>query len=202
VIFAYLDHIKRAALNPRWQTRRLACGASRDHGWPGYQVARRGLGLGNCTPHEVQDRGAAILFRARERLCAVPVTQVREIMRPLPITFLADMPRFVLGLSRIRDTATPVVDAGALLGLESPAATTRFLILRIADRSIALAVEAVTGMHRIVRESLQGLPPLLRDSNGDMVSSIATLDKEFLLVLHTARLIPESVQRALAPQEG
>jgi purine-binding chemotaxis protein CheW len=158
--------------------------------------------LSRGTPRDVQDWDAAILFRARERLCAVPVSQVREIMRPLPVTFLVDMPQFVLGLSRIRDAATPVVDAGALLGLENPAATTRFLILRIADRSIALAVEAVAGVHGILRESLQGLPPLLRDSGGDLVSSITTLDKEFLLVLQTARLLPESVWRALAPQES
>jgi purine-binding chemotaxis protein CheW len=141
---------------------------------------------------------SAIVFRAREQLCAVPVAQVRETMRPLPVTFLADMPGFVLGFSRIRDAATPVVDAGALLGMDSPAAATRFLILRIADRSIALAVEAVLGVHGVLRESLQGLPPLLRDSSGDLVSSIATLDKEFLLMLRTARLLPDSLQRAFA----
>lgn len=158
--------------------------------------------MDKVTSPGAQNMDSAILFRAREQLCAVPVSQVREIMRPLPVTFLADMPQFVLGFSRIRDVATPVVDAGGLLGLDSPAAATRLLILRIADRSIALAVEAVMGVHGILRQSLQDLPLLLRDSKGELVSSIASLDKEFLLVLHTARLLPESVQRALAPQEG
>jgi purine-binding chemotaxis protein CheW len=145
---------------------------------------------------DVQNADSAIVFRAREQLCAVPVAQVRETMRPLPVTFLADMPGFVLGFSRIRDEATPVVDAGALLGLDGPAAATRFLILRIADRSIALAVEAVLGTQAILQQSLQALPPLLRDSSGELVSSIATLDREFLLVLHTAKLLPEGALAA------
>jgi purine-binding chemotaxis protein CheW len=166
-----------------------------DHDVQRISIIERGLRVAD----DVQN-AEAVVFRARQQLCALPVAQVHETMRPLPVTFLADMPDFVLGFSRIRGAATPVVDIGALLGMDSPAATTRFLILRIADRSIALAVETVIGVHGILRESLQGLPPLLRDSGGDLVSSIATLDKEFLLVLRTARLIPESMQRAFAAE--
>jgi chemotaxis signal transduction protein len=48
-------------------------------------------------------------------MCAVPAERVPEIMRPLPIEPLSRMPCFVLGLSIIRRSPVPVIDARRLL---------------------------------------------------------------------------------------
>lgn len=65
-------------------------------------------------PYETAKRGA--LLRAQERLCAFPLESVIEVMRPLPIEPLPDVPAYVLGASLVRGLPTPIVDLGALLG--------------------------------------------------------------------------------------
>lgn len=112
-------------------------------------------------------------------------------MRPLPIESLAATPRHILGVSLIRGVSVPVVDAGALLA-PGPARTTRFLLLRVEDRRVALAVEAISGMRAISTLSLRELPPLLGDASRDIVDSIGSCDEKFLLVLKAARLLEDS----------
>jgi purine-binding chemotaxis protein CheW len=139
---------------------------------------------------------ACLLCRARERLCAVPLRHVLETMRPLPVDRLAGMPGFVLGLSMIRGQSTPVVDCGALLGEARRPEHGRFVTLRTGERITALAVEAVVGISELPLE-FHELPPLLRDASHEVIAAIGTLDAELLLVLSSARLVSDSVWRAL-----
>jgi purine-binding chemotaxis protein CheW len=124
-------------------------------------------------------------------LYALPVQNVIETMRPLPTEALAGVPPFVRGLSLIRGRPVPVVDLGALVSASEPANPTRFVTLRLGDRRVALAVESVLGI-RALPDALSGLPPLLADAAAEAVSAVGALDAELLLVLETARLVPDS----------
>ncbi|HVZ36331.1 MAG TPA: chemotaxis protein CheW, partial [Polyangiaceae bacterium] len=66
-----------------------------------------------------------LVCRVRARLCALPVTQVVETLRPLPAERLAGMPAFVTGVGMIRGEPVPIVDPGLLLGDETRAAPSR-----------------------------------------------------------------------------
>lgn len=91
----------------------------------------------------------------------------------------------------------PVVDvAWVLAGKESH--PTRFVTVNVGPRRVALAVDAVIGVRTIPTEALNELPPLLRDVNTDVIAAIGTLDAQLLVVLRSARLIPEPVWSALA----
>ena len=114
-------------------------------------------------------------------------------MRPLPVEPLAEMPIFVLGLAVIRGNPVAVVDTGALLGVTGEAQATRFVLLRLGERRVALAAEEVLGIREISPSVLHDLPPLLRDASAAIVSAIGTLDTELLLVLHAVRILPEAV---------
>jgi purine-binding chemotaxis protein CheW len=118
-------------------------------------------------------------------------------MRPLPIEPLAAMPGFILGLSIIRGTPTPVVDARRLVGADPTYAPTRFLTLKIEDRRVALAVDAVVGIRDLATQGLVDLPPLLHEADRGVVSAIGTLDSGLLLVLRGARVVPQPVWQAL-----
>ncbi len=144
----------------------------------------------------------SLLFRVRTRLCALPLAHVLETMRPLPIEPMAGASPSLRGLAIIRGAPVPVVDVACLLGDDStPAdvealtpASARFVMTRIADRGIALAVDAVVGVRFIDGDSFREMPPLLRDADVDVVDAIGTLDAELLLVLRSARLVPSSLR--------
>lgn len=139
----------------------------------------------------------SLLCRLRSHLCAVPLEHVAETMRPMSVTPLAGAPPFVSGMSVIRGTAIPVVDAGSLLGSVAPASPTRFVTLKTAGKHVALAVEEVIGIRSLAAVAANDLPPLLRSANADLVSSVGMLDRELLLILQTARIVPDSVWQTI-----
>lgn len=132
----------------------------------------------------------ALLCRVHRMLCAIPLREVIETLRPLPIEPLSGAPSYVCGLSILRGAPVPVVDLGLLLGVEQVRAT-RLVALRAGARSVAVAVSAVLGVHALPGDA--ALPPLLRDAAGGAVQGLGSLDRELLLVLEGARLVPEEV---------
>ncbi len=129
-------------------------------------------------------------------VCALPIEHVAEIMRPLPIDPLRELPSFVLGLSIIHGTPTPVVHAGALIGREG-VAPGRFVLLRAITRSVALAVDEVLGIRRIEPSARAELPPLVQIASADAIERVGQLDAQLLLVLNAGRVLPNSVLVAI-----
>lgn len=138
-----------------------------------------------------------LLSRVGSRTCAVPVELVFETMRPLPIEPLAGMPSFVLGLSVVRGTPVPVIDAARMLGAPDPTPPGRFISMRIGARVAVLAVGAVLGVRTIPLDSLEKLPPLMGEASADVVEAVGTLDSGLLLVLSSGRMVPPGVWAAL-----
>ena len=140
----------------------------------------------------MENQQLMLLFRARHHLCAIPAEQIIETMRPLPVEPLAAAGGCVLGLCEIRGDSIPVVDAGALLGVTGEARHTRFVVLRVEDRAVALAVEAVMGVRSVPSRRLQELPPLLGEASAALIASVGTADGAFLLVLRAARIMADA----------
>jgi purine-binding chemotaxis protein CheW len=149
-----------------------------------------------------------MLCRVGGGLCALPVRQVVEVMRPMPIEPLPGGPPFVVGAAVIRGAPVPVVDAGLLLRDERWEAS-RFVALRV-DRSggggdregagcvLALAVREVVGLRVVPADSLVRLPPLVGDAGQMPAAAMGVADGQVLLVLESARAVPDSVWAALS----
>ncbi len=140
---------------------------------------------------------SVLLFKVRDRLCALPIDHVGETMRPLAVESIPAAPAFVLGTSMIRGTPTPVIDAGALMGQDGQPAFTRYITLRTSQAPVALAVEAVLGSRALSPASFRRLPPLLGEAGGGIVDMLASLDSELLSVLRLARSVTERALQAL-----
>jgi purine-binding chemotaxis protein CheW len=143
--------------------------------------------------------------------CALPLGQVIETLRPLPVEPLAGLcshgessaaavPRFVLGVAIIRGSATPVLDAGQLLGALEPCLSTRFVTLKLGARACALAVEEVLGVRSLPHNEDAAIAPWLDALSPEAVQALTSLDRQLLWVLECARLVPESVWQALEVQ--
>jgi len=146
------------------------------------------------------DRQPALLVRAADRLCAVPIAHVIEVMRPLPVERMSGAPSFVQGLAIIRGTPMPVVDLGVLTG--GRPASGRFVTLRLGDRRAAMAVDAVVDVRVLDGWLLDALPPLLRDAGAEIVDAIGVIDRELLVSLCAGRLVPDDVWQAFATRES
>jgi purine-binding chemotaxis protein CheW len=141
-----------------------------------------------------------LLCRIGSRIGALAVKDVRETMRPLSIESLTGTPPFVLGVSIVRGSAVPVIDASRLLdpsALPSAAITSpssaRFVSLNLGNRTAVLAVDAVLDVRSLGPGILAQVPPLLRGAGEELVSVMGALDTQLLLVLEAARLVPDLV---------
>jgi purine-binding chemotaxis protein CheW len=126
----------------------------------------------------------------------MPLDHVAETMRVLPIEAIAGAPGYVRGLCIVRGSPVPVVDTGLLFGDQATRAG-RLVTIRAGGRTIALAVETVLGIRAVAAAALNQLPPLLRDAATDAIAAIGTLDAELLLVLRTARIVPDDLLNRL-----
>ena len=129
-----------------------------------------------------------LLCRVRSTLCALPIAQVIEIMRPLPVNPIAQAPECVLGMCVIRGEAVPVVDLAKLL-LAEAGEPTRFVSVRAGQRRIALAVDGVPGTRELTAAQVAEVPPLLSRAS-EAVEAITTLDKTLLVLFESSRVLP------------
>lgn len=147
-----------------------------------------------AAPNQTTSAGPALLCRVGGRVCAIPLAEVVETLRPLPIEPMGGAPAFVLGAAVIRGRALPVVDAAQLLG-EPGGAPTRFVTVRAGDREVALAVDAVLGVGALTAAEVAQLPPLLGDAGG-VVAALASRDAALLVVLRGARVVAGAIDGA------
>jgi purine-binding chemotaxis protein CheW len=129
------------------------------------------------------------LVRAGVHHCGLPLPQVVEVCRALPLQAWGNAPPYVLGLARVRGEAVPVVDLRLVLGGQPLPAAARFVSLRVDQRRIALAVDEVLGLGSPEASTLSPVPPLLAPDN-PAVDSLSALDPSLLLLLRAARLFP------------
>ena len=142
---------------------------------------------------DYSDQSQVLLVRAHVNLVALPLRHVVETMRTPPVTIVVNAPSFVCGVSIIRGMPVPVVDLGCLLDGDLQAPGRMAITLRIDDRLVALAADTVLGVRTLDLSRVQDVPPLLRESNPDVIRSIGVLDSQLLTVLAAARILVEDV---------
>jgi purine-binding chemotaxis protein CheW len=146
-----------------------------------------------------RESDAFLLCRVGVRLCALPIEHVVETMRPLPTSALRGAPAFVAGVAIVRGQPVPVLDVSRLLeSVASVSPPERFVTVRVGTRCVVLSFDAVLGV-RLLDEAAptDAMPPLLREVGAGVVSAIRALDAELLVVLESARAVPDAVWSAL-----
>jgi purine-binding chemotaxis protein CheW len=151
-------------------------------------------------PEWTSGKSQVLVVEIEGRICALPLTQVIETMRPLSVESVANVPLFVSGVAIIRGIPTPVVDLGAILGRPNECVE-RFVTVRVGDRQMALSVSKVLGVRNLNSAMIEELPPLLKDASKDAVEAIGTLDERALMILRAGWDLPTEVWQALTVQE-
>lgn len=146
--------------------------------------------------------GEVLLVRVPFAVCALPVSEVIETMRPLPISPLSNVPDFIYGIAVIRGIPTPVIDLGALFQAEERTLSRRFVTVRCGGRAVALAVQSVIGVAGLDSLNFTNMPSLLKTARTDVIEAIGSLDAELLVMLQTTTLVPESVWRSIGLREA
>lgn len=93
---------------------------------------------------------------------ALDIMRVREIIHPRPITPVPRAPAFIEGVIRLRREVVPVLDVRKRLGVPASLVPrkSRFLIVNVARRRVALVVDEVCEVLRLARSEIRAAPVL------------------------------------------
>jgi purine-binding chemotaxis protein CheW len=148
----------------------------------------------------------ALVFRAGTLLCALPLDEVIETMRPLETRPLAGTPAFVRGISVLRGVPTPVIDVARLLtGAAGEIGATgeveRYVAVGTERGPVALATGPVLGIRDTEAGPAEAHPALLGGSHR-LVAGVGTFGAEPLLLLQSMRAVPDEVWEAAAAADA
>ena len=136
-------------------------------------------------------------FTVADRVCALDVTRVQEVLRPLPVTPLPLAPPAVRGLLNLRGRIVPAVDLRAVLGLPPAApgaAPGGHLIVFDGDSPVSLIVDSIGDVRRAVGAALVPVPHTLDGPARDLVAGALPRPDGLLLALDLDR----TLERAFA----
>lgn len=145
-----------------------------------------------------------LVVRAQEWMCALPLEEVEETMRPLPVAPVSAAPVFVRGVCLVRGTPAPVVSLAALLGGGQAQAHPgqRFVSLRVPEGRLALEVDEVRGLRWWENAALDSVPPLVRATASGHLQHLGSFDGRLMAVLGASHLLPEELWNHLEPSSG
>lgn len=154
------------------------------------------------VPVARQDRDYLSFFLGDE-LYALPISALREIVRPLPITEVPRTPAWVLGVITLRGTVLPVMDLRLRLGLpiRDMGRPARFLVVDTEEGPAGLITDRVG---RVVRDDLGILepPPQALGGGAAFIEGILRHEGELLIILDYEAALHVAAGEARRPREG
>jgi purine-binding chemotaxis protein CheW len=124
------------------------------------------------------DRGALteyLAFRLAGDAFAAPVSMIREILKPPPITHVPRASREILGIVSVRGLVVTVLDLRRLLRLEESPLTGKCRILLVANEveTLGLLVDEVLEVHRLPESDVERASQVLGSDVSEGVAGIA-----------------------------
>lgn len=161
------------------------------------------LQLGEEEEEEREVYETWVEFRLAGRYYALPVAEVREILRLGELTPVPHSPFPVLGVFNLRGRVVPLLDLRARLGLpEAPAdSESRIVLVESRARRIGLLVDAATRVARLARSAIRaaGDAPAAAELRG----LCETEGREIgLLDLGSVLRLPEAADAAAGGEEA
>lgn len=145
-----------------------------------------------------------VVFKLRDELYALPVGDVREVVRLQEITPLPKAPAFLLGVISLRGRIVPVMDLRKQFDrpADQPTERVRILITRLpssmSTRSwVGLIVDGVEEVASIPPEAVEPAPEFLANQLGqDYLAGIARRGTKLVVLLNTAGILsPDQIQQ-------
>jgi purine-binding chemotaxis protein CheW len=120
---------------------------------------------------------------------AVSIHLVREIANPLDLVALPKAPRAVTGVADYRGEVVPVIDLRVRFGLPEEEVTrrTKWIIVAVDTRFVALVVDAVTEVFGTGGQDLRSVPSLGGGDDLRGISGVTTHMGTLTFVLDTQR---------------
>lgn len=127
-----------------------------------------------------------LCIRVADETYGINIMQIKEIIKPRPVTEVPRSPSFVSGVISLRGVITPIIDLLVRLGLDRESATgkERVVVVKNGNELCGLMVDEVTKVVRIPKNSFEAAPAVLEGIDRDFVKGIGRAEGLMIILLH------------------
>lgn len=130
----------------------------------------------------------------------VPIAQVREINRLVPITAIPKAPPSVLGVINLRGNVTPVMSLRERFGFprDTSDEATRIVVSEVGAETVGFVVDAVTEVLRVDDSAIEAAPESAAGVAAEFIKGIGKVDDRLIIVLDLEKVFDFKLSPAIA----
>lgn len=142
-------------------------------------------------------------FYVGNKSFGINIAKVSEMMSYRPVTSMPETPDAIEGIFMPRDKIITVVDLHKVLNIPCPEGKEgMFIVCEFNRIDVAFHVSSVSGMKRISWTNIEKPPAVAQDEHGGLVTGVAKIDDEMILVLDFEKIVADLNQSAGLDTEG
>lgn len=121
----------------------------------------------------------------------IPISAIREVHVPPPITRVPNAPQHIMGVINLRGSVIAVIDLASRLGIGHTVLgeSARLVAVDDGEEQVALAAERVSPVIRINADSIKPPPPAVAGISAEFIDAVARLPERFLIFPNLERLL-------------
>ena len=140
-------------------------------------------------------------FRVGQQSYGLPITTVREIVRPPEISPVPQSPDHVAGVMNLRGRIVPVIDLRKRFHLAiEESAKNRVLVLAHEGKLVGFLVDSASEVLKVAHEEIETSPNLFGDTTERFVTGIAKYKGRLVVLLDAGKLLAPSDTEAVTAQ--
>lgn len=133
-----------------------------------------------------------VVFQLATAEYAIPISQVKEIIRYNGATKIPTTPEYMEGIINLRGKVISVVDLSGKFALPTEKGVAKqALIIEVAGREVGLVVDEVTEVIRLEETEVEAANDLAQSNV--FIKAIGKVDKRLLIILDLSNLFTEEV---------
>lgn len=133
-----------------------------------------------------------VIFKIGDEEFGVSISQVREIVRLVPITPIPRAPEFIEGVVNLRGQIIAVIDLARRINLKANPRSekSRIVVVEINESNAGMIVDEVVEVLRLPTASIEETPELLgAEAHHKYLKGVGKLQDRLLIILDLAKIL-------------
>jgi purine-binding chemotaxis protein CheW len=139
-----------------------------------------------------------VVFTLGKEEFGVDISQVREIVRLVQITYLPKAPVFIEGVVNLRGQVLAVIDLAKRIGIQANERgdNTRIIVVEVGDNTVGMLVDSVSEVLRLSAEFVEEVPSIVDTEVPEhYIRGVGKLQDRLLVLLDLNKILsPEEFQ--------
>ncbi len=144
-----------------------------------------------AAAHEEQ----LVAFCLANEIYGVDISLINEIIRLREITQIPRTAPDIEGVINLRGKIVPILDLRKRLGLPAGEHTgmTRIIVVQVADCTVGIVVDGVTGVLRIGQHQIEPPSELVSNLDSDYIRGVGKADNKLVILLDVPKVLRVSM---------